>query len=83
MGHPTQKPYAIIERLVRGLSSEGDTVMDLFAGSAISTRVCIEAGRNSISCDKDSKTLEYANEQLARCTTRDFVYSNDISYFVE
>ena len=83
VGHPTQKPYAIIERLVRGLSSEGDTVMDLFAGSTISTRVCIEAGRNSISCDKDSKTLEYANEQLARCTTRDFVYSNDISYFVE
>ena len=81
VGHPTQKPYAIIERLVKGLSSEGDMVMDIFAGSAISTRVCIETGRNSISCDKDLKTLEYANEQLKRCKNKDYLYTNDITHF--
>lgn len=83
VGHPTQKPYAIIERLVKGLSSEGDTVLDMFAGSAISTRVCIETGRNSISCDKDPTTLEYANEQLKRCINKNFMYTNDIAQYYE
>ena len=32
VGHPTQKPIAIIERLIKSLSYEGSVVLDFFAG---------------------------------------------------
>ena len=36
VGHPTQKPIAIIDRIVKGLSYEGSVILDFFAGSAVS-----------------------------------------------
>src|SRR5581483_3741707 len=48
VGHPTQKPAALIERIVRSLSFPGSTLLDFFAGSGVTTRVAIETGRNSI-----------------------------------
>lgn len=64
VGHPTQKPQQIIERIVKSMSSPGDIVFDMFAGSAITLKVCIENDRDSILCDKDSSLKEYANKQL-------------------
>ncbi|MEW9095246.1 MAG: site-specific DNA-methyltransferase [Clostridiaceae bacterium] len=66
VGHSTQKPEKIIERIVKSMSNEGDTVLDIFAGSGISTRVCINNKRNSISCDNDPKFMQYLNLQLNR-----------------
>lgn len=66
VGHPTQKPQKIIERLVKALSNEGDVVLDIFAGSAITTKVCIENNRNSISCDIDKEFLKYVDLQLLK-----------------
>ncbi len=66
VGHPTQKPQKIIERLVKALSNEGDVVLDIFAGSAITTKVCIENNRNSISCDIDKEFLKYVELQLLK-----------------
>jgi site-specific DNA-methyltransferase (adenine-specific) len=54
VGHPTQKPMAIIERLIKSLSFEGSVVLDFFAGSAVTSRVAIEHGRHSISSDTDT-----------------------------
>lgn len=68
VGHPTQKPERIIERIVKSMSNEGDLVLDIFAGSGVSTKVCIENKRNSISCDKDKKFKEYLNKQLNKIT---------------
>jgi site-specific DNA-methyltransferase (adenine-specific) len=53
VGHPTQKPKALITRIVRALSFSGSTVLDFFAGSGVTTRVAIETGRHSISSDVD------------------------------
>src|SRR3712207_5510467 len=39
VGHPTQKPRAVIRRLVRALSYPGSTVLDFFAGSGVTARV--------------------------------------------
>lgn len=64
VGHPTQKPQQIIERIVKSMSDPGDMVLDIFAGSAITLKVCIENGRNSILCDKDIMLKEYAEKQL-------------------
>jgi len=39
VGHPTQKPKELIERLIRSLSFPGSTVLDFFAGSGVTGRV--------------------------------------------
>jgi len=64
VGHPTQKPLEVIRRLVRGLSYPSSLVLDFFAGSGTTGRVCIEENRNSILVDNDKKTLEYFNRHL-------------------
>ena len=64
VGHPTQKPVVLIERLVRALSFPGSTVLDFFAGSGVTTRVAIEAGRHSIASDSDAMLSTYLARQL-------------------
>ena len=64
VGHPTQKPSAIIERLIKSLSDEGSTVLDFFAGSGVTARVAIEQRRHSISSDNDEMFLTYLKKQL-------------------
>lgn len=59
VGHPTQKPVEVIRRFVKALSYEGSTVLDFFAGSGTTGRVCIEEGRNSIQVDANMKLKEY------------------------
>lgn len=53
VGHPTQKPVKIIERLVKSLSYPGSVVLDCFAGSGTVGRVCISEGRHCLMCDND------------------------------
>lgn len=64
VGHPTQKPIALIERIIKGLSYEGSTVLDFFAGSAVTSRVAIEQGRHSISVDRDPAVRGYFKKHL-------------------
>jgi site-specific DNA-methyltransferase (adenine-specific) len=64
VGHPTQKPHGVIQRLVRALSYPGSTVLDFFAGSGITTRVAIEEGRHSIASDTDPALAGYVKAQL-------------------
>lgn len=81
VGHPTQKPRAIIERIVKALSYPGSTVLDFFGGSGVTARVAIELGRNSIICDSDPKILEYFKKQcddIQGLFTNNFVISYDL-----
>lgn len=64
VGHPTQKPREVIQRIIRGLSFPGSVVLDFFAGSGVTTRVAIEEGRHSISCDADPQMREYLAGQI-------------------
>jgi site-specific DNA-methyltransferase (adenine-specific) len=66
VGHPTQKPKELIERIVRSLSFPGSTVLDFFAGSGVTSRVAIETRRHSISSDLDESFLTYFRRQLAQ-----------------
>lgn len=65
VGHPTQKPKLLIERLVRSLSYPGSTVLDFFAGSGVTARVAIETGRNSITSDIDQQFSKYLRRLAA------------------
>lgn len=64
VGHPTQKPHLLIQRLVRALSYPGSTILDFFAGSGVTGRVAIEEQRHSILGDVDPILHEYLALQL-------------------
>ncbi len=77
VGHPTQKPKEIIRRLVRSLSFEGSLVVDFFAGSGVTTAVCIEEKRNSICGDSGDEFFTYVEKHLANLNQEDLFSSVD------
>ena len=56
--HPTQKPVALYEYLIRTYTNEGDTVLDICAGSGTTGVAAIRTGRNAILIEKDAKYFE-------------------------
>lgn len=64
VGHLTQKPVELIRRFVKGLSFEGSIVLDFFAGSGTTGRVCIEERRHSLLVDSDSKLNDYLDKHI-------------------
>lgn len=64
VGHPTQKPLEIMRRFVKALSYPDSIVLDFFAGSGTTGRVCIEEKRNCIMCDKDSQSKEFFEKHI-------------------
>lgn len=66
VGHPTQKPVEVIQRLVRALSFQGSVVLDFFAGSGVTPRVCMEEGRHSIASDISTDLDGYLNQQMVK-----------------
>ena len=60
--HSAQKPYLMIERLIKLSSNEGDIVFDGFAGSGIVARVCKENNRKFICVEKDLEIYNKAKE---------------------
>ena len=50
-GYPTQKPEALIERIIKASSNKGDIVLDFFGGSGTTMAVAEKLGRKWIVCD--------------------------------
>lgn len=80
VGHPTQKPVDVIRRLVKALSYRGAIVLDFFAGSGVTARVCMEEGRHSISSDISSDLCNYLNQHVASIKTD--MFSDSIPFRV-
>ncbi|MCY3555084.1 MAG: site-specific DNA-methyltransferase [Gemmatimonadetes bacterium] len=78
VGHPTQKPIPLINRLVTSLSYEGSLVLDFFAGSGVSSRVSMAKGRHSISTDIDASIIVYFQNHLERWKERDLFSDTQI-----
>lgn len=64
--HPTQKPEAIIERMVLASSDEGDLVVDPFSGSGTTLRVCQQLNRKAIGIELNEEYVEQTIERLKR-----------------
>lgn len=52
-GHPTQKPVALVEYMIRTYSNEGDVVLDFTAGSGTTAVAAVRAGRDVICIERD------------------------------
>jgi site-specific DNA-methyltransferase (adenine-specific) len=64
-GYPTQKPMALLERIIRASSNEGDQVLDPFCGSGTTLVVAQMLGRRWIGIDKSVEALRVARARLA------------------
>ena len=62
--HPTQKPVALIERLVLSSSNEGDTVLDPFIGSGSTAIACIKNRRHYVGFELDSNYFKLAIQRI-------------------
>ena len=64
--HPTQKPEGLIERMVLASTDEGDLVLDPFAGSGTTLRVCQQSGRDCIGFELNPEYVRMIEERLSR-----------------
>ena len=62
--HPTQKPVALFEYLIRTYTNEGDTVLDNCIGSGTTAIACINTGRNFIGIEKDKEYYKKAEDRI-------------------
>ena len=62
--YDTQKPKALLERIIKASSNEGDIVADFFMGSGTTCVVAKELGRNYIGCDINPRAIEITNGRL-------------------
>ncbi len=65
-GYPTQKPLALLERIVTLASRPGDLVLDPFCGSGTAPAAAVSLGRRAIGIDLSEKAVELARSRLER-----------------
>ena len=63
--HPTQKPVALFEYLIKTYTNEGDTVLDNCAGSFTTAIACMNTNRKYICIEKDKKYFEIGKNRIA------------------
>ena len=62
--HPTQKPVALLEYLIRTYTNEGDTVLDNTMGSGSTGVACVNTNRNFIGIELDKKYFDIAVNRI-------------------
>ena len=62
--HPTQKPVALMEYLIRTYTNEGETVLDNTMGSGTTGVACINTNRNFIGIEKDEGYFNVAKQRI-------------------
>jgi site-specific DNA-methyltransferase (adenine-specific) len=63
--HPTQKPVALFEYLIKTYTNEGDIVLDNCAGSGTTGVACKNLNRNYILIEKEPEYIEIINKRLS------------------
>jgi site-specific DNA-methyltransferase (adenine-specific) len=62
--HPTQKPVALMEYLIRTYTNEGDLVLDNCMGSGTTGVACVNTNRRFIGIEQDEKYFEIAKSRI-------------------
>jgi site-specific DNA-methyltransferase (adenine-specific) len=63
-GYPTQKPLAIMERIVRVHSNPGDRLLDFFAGSGTLGEAAARNGRDVTLVDENAEAIAVMRRRL-------------------
>lgn len=67
-GYPTQKPLALLHRIIKASSKEGDLVLDPFCGCATTCVASEQLKRKWIGIDIEAKAVEVGNARLKKIT---------------
>lgn len=63
--HPTQKPVALFEYLIKTYTNEGEVVLDNCMGSGTTAIACINTDRNFIGFETEQKYVDIANQRIS------------------
>ena len=66
--HPSQKPEALLDRIVRASSDEDDVVLDLFSGTFTTSAVAQRLGRKTIGIELDEEYVGVGLRRLGLAT---------------
>lgn len=64
--HPTQKPVALLEYLIKTYTNKGETVLDNCIGSGTTAIACLNTNRNYIGFELDKQYFDLANERVGK-----------------
>ena len=71
-GYPTQKPLAILKRIILASSNPGDTVLDFFAGSGTTGEAAHQLGRKFILVDNNREAIAVMKKRLRHVPDLEF-----------
>lgn len=74
--YPTQKPEALLERIILASSNEGDLIADLFCGSGTTAAVAERLGRRWITSDLSKTAIQVARARFVNQNAAPFVIQN-------
>ena len=62
--HPTQKPLALLERIILASTNEGDLILDPFNGSGTTGLAALKLNRKYIGIEKEAEYVELTKKRL-------------------
>jgi DNA modification methylase len=68
LGYPTQKPVALVKRIIECASNEGGVVLDCFGGGGTTAMACVETNRRFITGDVSPVAVKMMSDRLTRST---------------
>jgi adenine-specific DNA-methyltransferase len=80
LGYPTQKPEALLERIIKASSNEGDLVADFFCGSGTTIAVAEKLNRRWIGCNLDKVGIQVSRNRLVNQGAKPFLLENIGNY---
>jgi len=69
--HPTQKPVALLEYLIKTYTNEGDTVLDFTIGSGTTGIACQNTGRKFVGIEMDDNYFKIAEKRISENESSD------------
>ena len=66
VSYPTQKPLALLERIIKAFSNEGDLVADFFAGSGTTLSAAHSLNRKWLGCDSNPDAIKVIKERMKK-----------------
>lgn len=76
VGYTTQKPEALLERIIKASSNEGDLVVDMFGGSGTTAAVAEKLGRRWITCDIGKPASLVMRKRFIDQNVKPFLYQS-------
>jgi adenine-specific DNA-methyltransferase len=72
-GYNTEKPYKLLERIIKTASNENDIVLDFFGGSTSTAYMASTLNRRFITIEQMDYTIDIAKERLKKCASYTYI----------